>query len=169
MTLFLIGFMGSGKTTIGKKLAAKIGCKFIDLDGAIEDAEGMYIRDIIVAKGEPYFRVVESHTLKLLDRTDKVIATGGGTPCFFDNMDWMKANGRVVYVELDEAALFSRLKTTNLEHRPLLRGLDDEGLKLFIHDKLSERKAYYESADVRFNPIRQTIEELVEMIAFYTR
>ena len=67
MTLFLIGFMGSGKTTIGKKLAAKIGCKFIDLDGAIEDAEGMYIRDIIVAKGEPYFRVVESHTLKLLD------------------------------------------------------------------------------------------------------
>lgn len=164
MTLFLVGFMGSGKTTIGKKLAAKLGYGFIDLDAAIEHAEGMYIRDIIGAKGEPYFREVESKTLKQLELTDKVISTGGGTPCFFDNMEWMKANGKVVYVELDEAALFSRLKTTNLEHRPLLKGLNDEGLKEFIHTKLDERKEYYLQADTKFNPIKQSMENLISML-----
>lgn len=165
MAIFLIGFMGSGKTTIGKKLAAKLGCGFIDLDAAIEYTEGMFIRDIIGAKGEHYFRELESRVLKQLEHTDKVIATGGGTPCFFDNIEWMRSNGRVVYVELDEAALFSRLKTTNLEHRPLLKGLDDDGLKVFIHNKLAERKAYYELADVRFNPIRQSIEDLITILA----
>ena len=165
MAIFLIGFMGSGKTTIGKKLAAKLGCGFIDLDAAIEYTEGMFIRDIIGAKGEHYFRELESRVLKQLEHTDKVIATGGGTPCFFDNIEWMRSNGRVLYVELDEAALFSRLKTTNLEHRPLLKGLDDDGLKVFIHNKLAERKAYYELADVRFNPIRQSIEDLITILA----
>ena len=163
MTIFLIGFMGSGKTTIGKKLAAKLGYGFIDLDAAIEHAEGMYIRDIVGTKGELYFRGVESKTLKQLELVDKVISTGGGTPCFFDNMEWMKANGKVVYVELDEAALFSRLKTTNLEHRPLLKGLDDEGLKAFIQTKLAERKEYYLQADIKFNPIRQSLEDLSSM------
>jgi shikimate kinase len=169
MTTFLIGFMGSGKTTIGKKLAAKLGVGFIDLDAAIEEIEGMYIRDIIETKGESYFRKVESDTLRRLDLVDKVISTGGGTPCFFDNMIWMKSKGRVVYIELDEAALFSRLKTTNLEHRPLLKGLDDEGLKQFIHNKLTERKAYYEQADLRFNPIRESIVDLVSALASYTK
>jgi len=169
MTTFLIGFMGSGKTTIGKKLAAKLGFGFIDLDAAIEEIEGMYIRDIIETKGESYFRKVESDTLRRLDLVDKVISTGGGTPCFFDNMTWMKSKGRVVYIELDEAALFSRLKTTNLEHRPLLKGLDDEGLKQFIHAKLTERKAYYEQADLRYDPIRESIGDLVSALASYTK
>jgi len=124
----------------------------------------MYIRDIIGTKGEPYFREVESKTLKQLELTEKVISTGGGTPCFYNNMEWMKANGKVVYVELDEAALFSRLKTTNLEHRPLLKGLDDEGLKAFIHTKMEERKVYYQQADMRYNPIRQSVEELASML-----
>jgi len=156
--------MGSGKTTIGRKLAAKLGCEFIDLDAAIEEAEGMYIRDIINEKGEPYFRGIESKTLQQLDLTDKVISTGGGTPYYFDNMDWMKASGMTVYVELDEAALFSRLKTTDLNNRPLLRGLDDEGLKKFIHDKLEERGPYYYQAQIRFNPIRQGLDELIATI-----
>jgi shikimate kinase len=165
MTIFLIGFMGSGKTTIGRKLAAKLGYEFIDLDAAIEKAEGMYIRDIINEKSEAYFREVETHTLKLLELSDKVISTGGGTPYYFDNMDWMKTNGTVIYIELDEAALFSRLKTTNLEHRPLLKGLDDEGLKAFIHNKLAERESYYNQANIKFNPIRESVEDLIQKIA----
>jgi shikimate kinase len=167
MTIFLIGFMGSGKTTIGKKLAARLAYEFIDLDAAIEKAEGIYIRDIINEKGEAYFREVESHTLRLLDLSDKVISTGGGTPYYFDNIDWMITNGTIVYIELDEAALFSRLKTTNLEHRPLLKGLDDDGLKQFIHDKLGEREPYYMKAHLRFNPIRDSVEELIQKIALY--
>jgi shikimate kinase len=79
-------------------------------------------------------------------------------------MTWMKANGRVVYIELDEAAIYSRLKTTNLEHRPLLKGLNDEELKGFIHTKLEERLRYYLQADFRFNPIRESIEELIAKI-----
>jgi shikimate kinase len=99
--------------------------------------------------------------LKQLDLSDKVISTGGGTPCFFDSMEWMRAQGTVVYIELDEAALYSRLKTTNLEHRPLLKGLDDEGLKAFIHDKLTEREPFYTQAHLRYNPIRESIETLI--------
>jgi len=156
--------MGSGKTTIGKKLAGKLGYEFIDLDAAIEKAEGMYIRDIINEKGEAYFREVETHTLKLIELSNKVISTGGGTPYFFDNIKWMKTNGKVVYIELDEAVLFSRLKTTNLEHRPLLKGLDDDGLKVFIHDKLEEREPYYTQAHLKFNPIRDSVEELIQKI-----
>lgn len=165
-TIFLVGFMGSGKTTIGKKLAAKLGCEFIDLDAVIEQAEEMYIRDIINQKGEPYFREVESKTLQQLDLTDKVIATGGGTPYYFDNMDWMKANGLAVYIELEEAILFSRLKTTNLTNRPLLQGLDDDGLKQFIHNKLEERSPYYYQAQIVYNPMKESMEELIAKINY---
>lgn len=164
MTIFLIGFMGSGKTTIGKKLATKLKCEFIDLDAVIEQAEGRYIRDIIADSGESYFRKVESQSLQQLDLIDKVIATGGGTPYYFDNMDWMKINGIAVYIELDEGVLFSRLKTTNLENRPLLKGLDDEGLKKFIHDKLEERGPYYYQAQVVFDPMKESLENLVDAI-----
>ncbi len=156
--------MGSGKTTIGRKLAARLGCEFVDLDAAVEHAEGMYIRDMIAEKGEPYFRDAESATLRQLDLSDRVIATGGGTPCFFDNMAWMKAKGKVVYIELDAAAIFSRLKTTNLSHRPLLKGLDDAGLRQFIDTKLQERLPFYEQADLRFNPIRESIDDLTGQI-----
>lgn len=159
--------MGSGKTTIGRKLAAKLGYEFMDLDAAIEKAEGMYIRDIINEKSEAYFREVESHTLKLLDLSNKVISTGGGTPYYFDNMDWMKMNGTVIYIALDEAALYSRLKMTDLENRPLLKGLDDEGLKAFIHNKLTEREPYYAQAHLRFNPIRESVVGLIQKIALY--
>ena len=166
MTVFLVGFMGSGKTTIGKKLAAKVSCEFIDLDAAIEHKEEMYIRDIINEKGEPYFREVESRTLQQFDLTGKVIATGGGTPYYFDNMDWMKANGIAVYIELEEAILFSRLKTTNLTNRPLLQGLDDDGLKQFIHIKLEERSPYYYQAQIVYDPMKESMEELVAKINY---
>lgn len=164
MTVFLIGFMGSGKSTLGKKLAAKLACEFIDLDAVIEQAEGKYIRDIIAESGESYFRKVESQSLQQLDLTDKVIATGGGTPYYFDNMDWMKINGIAVYIELDEGVLYSRLKTTNLENRPLLKGLDEDGLKSFIHDKLEERGPYYCQAQIIFDPMKKTLDDLVNSI-----
>ena len=165
MTLFLIGFMGAGKTTIGKKLAARLGCTFVDLDLVLEGSESKYIRDIIADHGEEYFRQKESDTLHTLDLLDKVISTGGGTPCFYDNMTWMNERGITVFLDVSEGVIFSRLKTVNRENRPLLKGLDDDGLKEFIHLKLDERMPYYTRAKVIFDPMTQSLNDLAEILA----
>jgi shikimate kinase len=168
-TVFLIGFMGSGKTTLGKKLAAKLGLQFVDLDEAIVSREKSEIRNqtleisvvtLVEEYGITYFRERESETLKSLDVAGKLISTGGGTPCFFDNLSWMKAHGAVVYIELDEKTLFNRLQQTNLNERPLLKGLDEDGLKDLIHQTLAERMPFYRQADIFFNPLKQSLEEL---------
>ncbi len=164
-TVFLIGFMGSGKTTFGKKLAAKLGLAFNDLDEVISANNGIpRVQTLIEEKGFNFFREVESSTLKSMDLAGQLVSTGGGTPCYFDNMAWMKNNGVVVYIELDEKSLFNRLKQTELNERPLLKGLDDEGLHKFIREKLQERRPFYEQAHIIFNPLKQKIEELQEEI-----
>jgi shikimate kinase len=162
--LFLIGFMGAGKTTVGKKLAAKLGFDFVDLDAVIERNEQAYIRDIISDKGESYFREREAEALRQLDLTKKVVSTGGGTPCFHDNMAWIKANGYSVYLDVNEGVIFSRLKNAKQSERPLLNGLDDEGLKAFISQKLAERLPYYRRADMVFDPVKEEIESLVARV-----
>ena len=164
MTVFLIGFMGAGKTTLGKKLAAKLSCSFVDLDAVLEKGEGKYIRDIIAEHGEPYFREKEAETLKQLNLVDRVISTGGGTPCYYDNMQWMNDNGITIYVDANEGVIFSRLVTTNRENRPLLKGLNDDELKQFIHAKLSERMPFYSQANIRFDPVTQSLNDLVEIL-----
>jgi shikimate kinase len=163
-TIFLIGFMGSGKTTLGKKLAPKLGLSLTDLDAEVEKAAGMTIAELISSRGEAAFRKLESHTLKNLKAAGRVISTGGGTPCYFDNLQWMKEQGKVVYIEMDEAALYSRLKTTDLTQRPLLKDLDEDGLRQFIHERLAERSTFYRQADIRFNPIRENLEALIAQL-----
>lgn len=172
-TVFLIGFMGSGKTTLGKKLAAKLGLRFVDLDEEVvrccksETANPklqMSVSSLVEQMGIDYFRKAESETLKGLDVTGKLVSTGGGTPCFFNNMDWMKSKGTVVYIELDEKTIFNRLQQTNLDERPLLKGLDEEGLKIFIHQTLTERLPFYQKAHISFNPLKQSTEELAAQL-----
>jgi shikimate kinase len=165
MTVFLVGFMGAGKTTMGKKLAAKLGHTFVDVDLVLEKNEAKYIRDIIADQGDQYFREKESETLRSLDLTDKVISTGGGTPCFYDNMKWMNEHGTTVFVDANEGVIFSRLVTANRENRPLLKGLDDEGLKQFIHNKLEERMPFYSQANLTFDPVHQSIQELAKSLS----
>ncbi len=165
MTVFLIGFMGSGKTTFGKKLAAKLKLNFVDLDEQICIANKVKsINSLIELKGFDYFRQTESKTLKSLSLENSLVSTGGGTPCYFDNMDWMKQNGTVVFLQVDEGVLLSRLKNTDLEERPLLKGLDEEELKNFINEKLKERLPFYEQAHFSFNPVTEKMEALVEKI-----
>lgn len=165
MTVFLIGFMGSGKTTFGKKLAAKLKLQFVDLDEQICIANKTErINSLIELKGFEFFRQTESETLKSLQRENSLVSTGGGTPCYFDNIDWMKQNGTVVFLQVDEGVLWSRLKNTDLEERPLLKGLDEEGLKTFISEKLKERIPFYEQAHFVFNPVNEKMEVLVEKI-----
>jgi shikimate kinase len=135
--------MGSGKSTTGKKLASHLNWSFIDLDEKIEQSTGMEIRDIFSEKGEAFFRKIESDTLKgMASESNAVISTGGGTPCFGDNMDFMLRTGLTVYLRMTPARLKSRLAGTS-ERRPLLKDIGKNGLQEYITAKLAEREKWY--------------------------
>ncbi|MFN2394901.1 MAG: shikimate kinase [Bacteroidales bacterium] len=146
MIIFLIGFMGSGKSTLGKRLAKKISWDFMDMDKELEEQEGMPVTRIFDEKGEEYFRQQESELLHKLDQArNVVIATGGGVPCYKDNMEIMNSKGVTVYLRMHECSLASRLKNGRIV-RPLIRGLEKEELVTFIRKKLDEREPYYNKA-----------------------
>ena len=164
-TVFLVGFMGAGKTTFGKKLANKLSLQFIDLDEAVcEVCSYPSVTKLIEAKGFNFFREVESATLRELNLSNKIVSTGGGTPCYFDTMHWMLQHGQVVYLQVDNKTLFNRLKQSDRNERPLLRGLDDASLQVFIDDKLSERLPFYEQAHIKFNPLKEKVEDLAAQL-----
>ena len=163
MKVFLIGFMGCGKSTKAKQLANRLGCDVIDLDSIIVAQEGKSIAEYFAENGEAAFRKLEQETLKNYPYPEtSVIATGGGLPCFFDNMDWMNANGKTVYLKMTPPQLVSRLH--NREKRPLLKGMDDEQLLAFIETKLTERNAFYNQAQVVVNAFDLDAEELMNAL-----
>ncbi len=165
MRIFLIGFMGSGKTHWGKRIAERMKIPFYDLDAVIVNAEGMNISEIFSLKGEEYFRYTEKQTLEDLVMREEnfVLSAGGGTPCFFNNIKFMKKNGKVLWLNTSLEALNQRLlKEKNM--RPLLRGIDDAGLRAYIIRKLSERKMYYEQADLMVHEETMELEHLVNLI-----
>jgi len=164
MKIFLIGFMGCGKSTMGKKLAVKLGYDFIDLDHQIEKNLGTTITAYFAENGEEAFRKLESETLKNFDYpSNSIIATGGGAPCFFDNMDWMNANGLSIYIEMPAAALAKRLESGK-EKRPLLKDLNEAEMVRFIEDKLTERERFYKRAGVTVNGISLSADAMRAMI-----
>ena len=160
MKVFLIGFMGCGKSTKAKQLASRLNCPVIDLDAVIVAEQGKSIADYFAENGEAAFRNLESETLKKYDYPETcVVATGGGLPCFFDNMEWMNANGKTVYLQMTPPQLVSRLH--NREKRPLLKGMDDEQLLAFVEMRLSERNAFYTQAQLVVNAFDLDVEELL--------
>jgi shikimate kinase len=149
--VYIIGFMGSGKTTTGVRLASLLGWPFTDLDSVIEERTGMTIPDIFSSHGETWFRETESETLRSLQTlTNTVISTGGGTPCYGDNMDFMLETGLTIYLKLTPGQLKSRLSNTNGE-RPLLKDLGEKDMLSFIQEKLSFREKWYSLAELTFN------------------
>lgn len=163
MKIFLIGYMGCGKSTKAKQLAARLDCPVIDLDAVIVATEGQTIAEYFAANGEAAFRELESRTLKTYPYPETcVVATGGGLPCFFDNMDWMNANGITVYLQMEPAALVSRLH--NRQKRPLIAHLDDDQLLAFIEEKLAERAPFYHQAQVVINAFDLDAETLAERL-----
>ena len=149
MRIFLIGFMGSGKTHWGKQLAERLQLPFFDLDETIVQAEGKPVTAIFSEMGEEYFRLKEKEMLEKLvdDHESMVVSCGGGTPCFFNNIDFMKKYGTVVWLNTHVDILMQRLLKER-DSRPLLKDISDEGLKHYIVKKLNERRMYYEQADV---------------------
>jgi shikimate kinase len=145
--VYIIGFMGSGKSTAGRKLASLLGWTFTDLDVKITEYTGMTIPEIFSQKGEDYFRNAESEVLKSLkNNSNCVISTGGGTPCHGDNMDLMLESGLTIYLKLTPAQLKKRLKGSATE-RPLIKKLNNEELSEFIEAKLAEREKWYNRAE----------------------
>ena len=148
MQIYLVGFMGSGKSTVGRKLARILKSEFIDLDSFIEKESEMTISQWFEMKGEEAFREYESQVLRKLNPgVPVVIATGGGTPCYMANMDWMNEHGVTVYIRMDELSLFHRLKMAQ-KPRPLLENMEEDELMDFINSKLGERRPVYESAAI---------------------
>lgn len=138
--------MGSGKTTLGKRLARKINYEFIDMDHYIEEQAGMKVAEIFEQKGERYFREKEEAFLgSLQTENNLVVATGGGVPCFGNNMQLMNQKGITVYLKMSPASLASRLeKARNI--RPLIEGMSPDLLRGYIEKKLHERELYYNKA-----------------------
>jgi shikimate kinase len=162
--IFLIGFMGCGKTTLGRKLAAQLNCKFYDLDQLLEEQAGMSVAEYFSSFGETAFRVAESEILKQTPYAeDSVISTGGGLPCFFDNMQWMNANGKTIYIKLSPKTLASRLENGK-DERPLLRDKQGDALVAFITDKLAERESYYMQAQMIADGLSLTAEKIKAML-----
>jgi shikimate kinase len=162
--IYLIGFMGSGKSTAGKKLASLLDWSFIDLDKRVEEQCGKTIPEIFSDEGEDYFRTVETEILKSLkSHKNTVISTGGGTPCHSDNMDYMLESGLTIYLKLTPGQLRSRL-IESTGKRPLIKGLNNESLLSFIEEKLTLREKWYNLAEIIIDGVSLDISLLFSMV-----
>ncbi len=165
MKIFLIGLPGSGKTTLGKQLSKKLNLPFVDLDLEIEKLEGKTVQQIFAEKKENYFREVESRSLKnyCLAKPDFVMATGGGAPCFFNNMEIMNATGKTIFLDVSAMEISSRLQKTNLTERPLFAKLSSDQLKDKIEWLRSQRIGFYRLAHFTVSDVKP-VEEIAVMI-----
>ncbi len=163
MRIFLIGFMGCGKTHWGRELSQKLELPFFDLDNVIEEKEEKDISSIFAEMGEEYFRMLEKDVLYMLTESHEnfVMACGGGTPCFFNNIDYMKKNGTTVWINCSVDCLYSRLQKEK-EKRPLIASITDAELKSFIIRKFSDRKIFYQQANIILNEDDLTLDSLIE-------
>ncbi|MBP6386023.1 MAG: shikimate kinase [Pseudarcicella sp.] len=151
--IYLIGMPSSGKSSLGRLLADEINYNFLDLDTAIEQYVHMSVPDIFKNYGEEYFRKVETVVLtKIEPNQSLVIATGGGTPCFFDNMDFILANGVSVFLNVSPQDLAERIQAGQVVHRPLIDlSLNKPDLKAQMTEKLAQRIAFYQRANVQID------------------
>lgn len=160
--------MGCGKTTQGKKLAKEMGYFFIDLDDYIADQHDKAITDLFKEVGEDEFRKIESIALQecINDNVKALIATGGGTPCFNDNLKLMKESGKMVYLKMDAEALYNRLFNAK-QDRPLIRDKADEDMFLYIENLLKTRAVFYNQAHIITSGVTVDIEALKNEILNY--
>ncbi len=162
--IFLIGFMGCGKSKLGKSAAVKYNYTFVDMDDVIASAYKLTIPEIFEQFGENGFREREREVLQNHHfEKDTIIATGGGAPCFFNNMEWMNQNGITVFIDSPVKVLADRLMNARVE-RPLIKGKSMEELLNFIEMKLKERRPFYEQAQIILKGIDLTSELLFDAV-----
>lgn len=162
--IYLTGFMGSGKSFLTKYLAEKYGWKSQDLDKIIEKEQQLSISDIFKLHGEAVFRKMEQEALHNTQHSEKTIfALGGGTACFFDNMDWIKKNGISIFLNPSVQTLMQRLsQKSELKKRPLLQQLNLDELRSYLSNKLQERIVHYKQAN--YTITSSNLEEILKEI-----
>ena len=170
--IILIGYMGAGKTTVGKALSKELGITFYDLDWYIENRMRKTVAQIFAERGEEGFRKIEYNMLhEVAEFEDVIISCGGGTPCFFDNMDYLNQQGQVVYLKASPEVLYKHLLMGKVE-RPLIKGKSREELLTFIREQLELREPFYTKArytlDVslmdNYDKIKISVAKLREML-----
>ena len=157
--------MGAGKTHWGRLLSEKLGIRFFDLDEQVAEHAGKSIPEIFATDGEEQFRLQEKEVLHIITESHDsfVMACGGGSPCYFNNIDYMNQAGTTVWINTASDILFQRLMAEK-ENRPLIRDLSNDQLKAFIHKKFADRKIYYEQADVKVDEELVQLDKLIETI-----
>lgn len=164
MFIILIGYMGSGKTSVGNLLSLFLGSKYYDLDEIIINWKNQYIQNILLKTGENYFRTIETYVLHYLKSINKklVLSTGGGTPCFSDNIYWLNRLGYSYYLHFSSKEIFQRLRYQK-DKRPLISFLSDNKLLFSLHKHLSNRIKYYNKSNYKL----EIVNSLTEEITFY--
>ncbi len=166
MKLFLIGYMGCGKSSLGRKLAKRADYEFVDMDSVIEQREGAAVSDIFHYAGEEYFRQKERAIIEEIGAMtgDYVVSTGGGVPTWEDNMERMNTLGQTVYLRRTAEQIASRLSPHGRQKRPKLRGLNDEELVEFMTKNMAEREPFYSKATHSIECSSYSDEEIIEII-----
>lgn len=164
MNIYLLGYMGCGKSKTGRRLASHIQRPFLDLDSLLETRTGLRIDEFFARRSETEFRRAEAELLReTADGTDRIVSLGGGTPCFGDNMAWIKAHGFSVYLKMNELSLLQRL-CSSPKKRPLLAGLSADGMLERICSQLPRREVFYLQADLVYSGINVDIDALWDSI-----
>lgn len=164
MRVYLIGYMGCGKSTLGRRLAKHAGLQFIDMDHYIEERNCKSVAQIFSDEGEAGFRIKERKALEELSEfTDVVVATGGGAPCFYDNMALMNRTGKTLFMNINPEILASRLLSAKTI-RPLIKGMSRDELMQFISDSLSRRIVFYQQAQYQITQPDVELNDVLKMI-----
>ena len=170
MRLYLVGYMGTGKSTIGRKIAKRCELPFLDTDKMVEESEGAEVADIITYAGEEYFRRAER---KALEQTaqyeDVVVSTGGGLPVWGDNQKWIAEHGVSVYLKRAPEQIISRLSPHGRYKRPKLRGLNDEELLQVMREGIAEREPIYSMANIVIDCSEVSDWELTDKLCEYIK
>ena len=167
MNIYLIGMPGSGKTTLGKQLATLLNYSFVDMDEEIEQSERRSINEIFAEDGEDEFRDIEQDILhEVSTGKNLIISTGGGTPCFFDNMKFINRSGASIFIDVSLEELFQRTLRSDLnpEHRPMMLGKNEQQRKSELESKRDSRLSFYSQAQITVTGDNILLEDLIKKL-----
>ena len=164
--IYIVGYMGAGKTTAARRLAQRMGWEVVDTDALFEEKYKISVNDFFNKYDEPLYRKLESEVLKATESLDHVVvSTGGGTACFFDNMDWMNQHGLTVFLRISPQAAVDRVIHSR-HKRPLVEGKSEEELTEFVNQHYASRLPFYEQANIIVKSEDLDLDTLIRKIQF---